>query len=190
MSFQSEKKDDHLCALEINQGWRIFEGWGQLGSYCNITGKDRGGVYLAIWIGWGGGTPLTSQSPWRAGRGPTYTLREIQGVPGIAVVLHLQGHNPSRLHEANLMRKRVVSQPSIYLHLSLPLSSHLHCLEETERARHYTMKKVNIRYHQNQRKGTNISPGMYPGLNPGTPSPHTPPPFCLLLASGSTPVYH
>lgn len=70
-----------------------------------------------------GGTHLSSQSPRRAGRGPTYTPREIHGVPGIAVVLHLQGDNPPRLHEANLMRKRVVSQQSpcsVYLYLSPP----------------------------------------------------------------------
>lgn len=70
-----------------------------------------------------GGTHLSSQSPRRAGRGPTYTPREIHGVPGIAVVLHLQGDNPPCLHEANLMIKRVVSQQSpcsVYLYLSPP----------------------------------------------------------------------
>lgn len=84
--------------------------------------------------------PLTSQSLRSAGRGPTYTMREIQGVSGIAVVLHLQGYNLPCLHEANLMRKRAVSQQSPCWSTSTSLLPP-RPLEETERARHHTMKK-------------------------------------------------
>lgn len=48
---------------------------------------------------------MTSQLPQEAGAGPTYTMREVQAVPSIAVVIHLQSHNLPSLHEANLIKK-------------------------------------------------------------------------------------
>lgn len=46
--------------------------------------------------------------PLQGSRGsPTYTLREVQGVSCIAVVLHLQCHDLPCLHEANLTEREV-----------------------------------------------------------------------------------
>lgn len=85
------------------------------------TGQARPGETCAQVCQWAVGYALDTPSPQELGEGPTYSLREILGVPCIAEVLHLQGHYFASLHETHLMKEQLfnASPSSVSDHLPL-----------------------------------------------------------------------